>query len=115
MGSVSPLSTTDADWHRVSGLEDLADGGVCVARVGSRTIALCRVGARYAALDGRCPHMGGPLGEGTIEDGRLVCPWHGREYDPATGSCAGYEESVAVYPVEVRADGVYVRLQPGTN
>jgi len=53
------------------------------------------------------------LGEGTIEGGRLVCPWHGREYDPFTGACEGFAESVAAYPAEARADGIYVRVPAG--
>lgn len=109
------MSAIEGEWYRVGGPEDVADGGVRAAHVGSRTLALCRVGGRYAAIDGVCPHRGGPLGEGTIENGRLVCPWHGREYDPMTGACDGYDESVAAYPVEVRADGVYVRLGTGKS
>ena len=38
--------------------------------------------ASYAALDNRCPHQGGPLGEGSIENGMLRCPWHGWDFDP---------------------------------
>jgi hypothetical protein len=34
------------------------------------------------ALENRCPHQGGPLGEGSIENGWLRCPWHGYDYDP---------------------------------
>ena len=99
-------------WHRVAGMDEIPDGTVHTIRVGSHMIALCRVDGRYGALGNACPHMGGPLGEGMIEGGHLVCPWHGREYDPLTGMCEGFEERAAVYPVEVRADGVYVRLEP---
>jgi pyruvate oxidase len=67
-----------------------------------------------AALDNRCPHMGGPLGQGTIEFGRLVCPWHGREYDPFTGECEGYPDAVECFAVETRDDGVYVGV-PGSR
>lgn len=101
----------DGTWHRVAGPDDIADCSVTMARAGSKLIALCRVGGRYGALDNACPHAGGPLGQGTIEGKRLVCPWHGREYDPATGECDGYAESATAYPVEVREDGVYVRVE----
>ena len=43
---------------------------------------------RYGALDNHCPHQGGPLGEGTIENGLLRCPWHGFDYCPLTGAVA---------------------------
>ena len=99
-------------WHRVAGMDEIPDGAVRTVRVGARMFALCHVDGRYGALDNACPHKGGPLGEGMIEGGRLVCPWHGREYNPLTGTCEGFEERVAVFPVEVRADGVYVGLEP---
>lgn len=101
----------DDTWHRVAASDEIAEGSVTMVRAGSKLVALCRVGGRYGALDNACPHAGGPLGQGAIEGKRLVCPWHGREYDPATGECDGYAESATAYPVEVRDDGVYVRVE----
>jgi nitrite reductase/ring-hydroxylating ferredoxin subunit len=54
--------------------------------------------------------MGGPLADGSLQNGRLVCPWHGREFDPVTGQCDGYAETVRAYAVERRADGIYVAV-----
>ena len=54
-----------------------------------RSIALTHFEGRYGALDNRCPHQGGPLGEGSIENGLLRCPWHGWDYDPLTGKPPG--------------------------
>lgn len=102
------MSEAGGEWHRVAAPDEVPDGTVRMARAAGTVIALSRVGGRFGALDNRCPHMGGPLGQGTIENGRLVCPWHGREYDPVTGACEGYEESVAAYAVDVRDDGIYV-------
>jgi thiamine pyrophosphate-dependent acetolactate synthase large subunit-like protein len=62
-------------------------------------------------LENHCPHQGGPLGEGSIEKGLLRCPWHGYDYDPLTGQSPGsFADTVAVYDIEERDDGVYVRL-----
>src|SRR4029079_10861611 len=59
----------------------------------------------------RCPHQGGPLGEGSIEKGLLRCPWHGYDYDPLTGRAPGeFADTVTAYDIEEREDGVYVRL-----
>lgn len=104
-------SQSDGGWHRVAEPGDLADGTVTMARVGSTLIALSLVGGRYGALENVCPHAGGPLAQGMIEEGRLVCPWHGREFDPVTGECEGYAESARAFPVEARDDGVYVRVE----
>jgi thiamine pyrophosphate-dependent acetolactate synthase large subunit-like protein/nitrite reductase/ring-hydroxylating ferredoxin subunit len=87
------------------------DGRVRSVIVGGRTVALARCGARLGALDNRCPHQGGPLGEGSIENGWLRCPWHGYDYDPITGAPpGGFSDSVPAYPVEERDDGVYVQV-----
>ena len=69
-------------------------------------------------MDNRCPHQGGPLGEGSIEVGNdgqcwLRCPWHGWDFDPKTGRPPGGHEDSGqqLYPVELREDGVYVGLE----
>lgn len=68
-------------------------------------------------MDNRCPHQGGPLGEGSIEDGVdgqcwLRCPWHGWDFDPLTGKPPGGHEDTGqeMFPVEVRYDGIYVGI-----
>ena len=62
-------------------------------------------------LDGTCPHEGGPLGKGDIENGHVTCPWHGLEFDPCSGKDA-YNPSRGVesFSVEEREDGVYVGI-----
>jgi len=86
---------------------------------GVHSMALTHVEGQYTAMDNRCPHQGGPLGEGSIEVGEdgqcwLRCPWHGWDFDPRTGlPPGGHEDSgQRLYPVEVREDGIYVGLEP---
>jgi nitrite reductase (NADH) small subunit len=62
-----------------------AEGQVGEFTVQSRSLCVARVNGAIAVLDGVCPHEGGPLGEGIVEDGRVVCPWHGYAYDVHTG------------------------------
>ncbi|MFN8017131.1 MAG: thiamine pyrophosphate-binding protein [Acidimicrobiales bacterium] len=98
-------------WHRILGPDDLDEGRVTTAVADGRSLAVCRVGERYGALDNHCPHQGGPLGEGSIEGGWLRCPWHGYDYDPLTGQPPeGFSDAPACFPTEVRDDGVYVDL-----
>ncbi len=107
-----PLDTTLV-WHRVADVDDLDDGRVRTVTAGHRSLALTRVGDRFGALDNRCPHQGGPLGEGSIENGLLRCPWHGYDYDPLTGAPPPpFTDAPSCFAVEVRDGGVYVGLLP---
>ncbi|MCH7789273.1 MAG: Rieske 2Fe-2S domain-containing protein [Acidobacteria bacterium] len=101
----------DETWHKVAGLDELDEGRVRTATVGRHSLALSHYQGQYGALDNRCPHQGGPLGEGSIENGLLRCPWHGYDYDPLTGQPPeGFSDAPACFDTEVREDGVYVQL-----
>ena len=73
---------------------------------------MTHVQGQYGALDNKCPHQGGPLGEGSIENCYLRCPWHGWDFDPLTGKPpGGYDDGVRTYPVDVRNDGIYIAIE----
>jgi thiamine pyrophosphate-dependent acetolactate synthase large subunit-like protein/nitrite reductase/ring-hydroxylating ferredoxin subunit len=97
-------------WQRVLAPDELADGRVKAVTCGTRTLCMTRFEGRYGALDNRCPHQGGPLGEGSIENGLLRCPWHGWDYHPITGNSPGFDDGVESLPVEEREDGIWVEL-----
>jgi thiamine pyrophosphate-dependent acetolactate synthase large subunit-like protein/nitrite reductase/ring-hydroxylating ferredoxin subunit len=102
---------TENGWHRVDPADVPAEGRVRSVVVDGQSVALSRCGARLGALENRCPHQGGPLGEGSIEKSLLRCPWHGYDYDPVSGlPPEGFSDGVTTYPVQERADGVYVQL-----
>lgn len=70
-------------------------------------VCVACVDGELAALDNVCPHRGAPLSEGGIEDGRVVCPWHGWSFDPKTGAeLTNPRGGTTVYPV--RVDGTDV-------
>ena len=98
-------------WYKVLEVDELPDGRVKPVTCAHKTLCLTRVGNEFGALDNKCPHQGGPLGEGSIENGLLRCPWHGWDYDPLSGKAPGYDDGVETFPVEVREDGVYVGLE----
>jgi thiamine pyrophosphate-dependent acetolactate synthase large subunit-like protein/nitrite reductase/ring-hydroxylating ferredoxin subunit len=100
-------------WHKVAEPADLPEGRVRTVTVDGRSLALSRHRGRCGALDNRCPHQGGPLGEGTIEGDLLRCPWHGYDYDPITGRPPPpFTDAPDSFDVEERPDGVYVALPP---
>ena len=70
-------------------------------------------GGRYVlAIDGVCPHVGGPLGEGFVEDGKVYCPLHGWPFDLKTGRCATNKRAtVECFQTKVEDGVVFVRTQ----
>ena len=99
-------------WHKVlDNPADLPEGRVMTVTANRKTFCLTHYEGQYGCLDNKCPHQGGPLGEGSIENGVLRCPWHGWDYHPLTGKVPGYDDSVATFPIEIREDGIYIGLE----
>ena len=75
-------------WIRIASLTECPVGSAqqCVAE--DRIVALFNVDGEIYALDGICPHQGGPLGKGTLEGCVVTCPWHGFQFDVTTGQNA---------------------------
>ncbi len=99
-------------WHKALTKDELPEGRVKTVTIQTKSLCMTRIGDKYGALDNHCPHQGGPLGEGSIENGLLRCPWHGWDYCPLTGKPpeGGYDDGVETYDVDIRDDGVYVAL-----
>jgi thiamine pyrophosphate-dependent acetolactate synthase large subunit-like protein/nitrite reductase/ring-hydroxylating ferredoxin subunit len=117
--SEQPMTQTEhpLQWIPVATTSDLPDGRVTTVTAGTQTLALCHAQGQYAAMDNRCPHQGGPLGEGSIEtgvDGKcwLRCPWHGWDFDPLTGKPPGGHEDSGqrMYPVKIEGEQILVGL-----
>ncbi|MEO1054469.1 MAG: thiamine pyrophosphate-binding protein [Bacteroidota bacterium] len=99
-------------WKKI--LDDpsqLKENRVMTVTVGHQSFCLTRHEGKFGCLDNRCPHQGGPLGEGSIEDGKLRCPWHGWDYDPISGKAPGFDDGVESFPLEIRDDGIYIQLE----
>jgi nitrite reductase/ring-hydroxylating ferredoxin subunit len=78
---------------------------------GEKTICVANVNGTITAMDNVCLHRGGPLGQGTIEKGKVVCPWHGWAWDPSSGQAAHNPNAkVAVYPLKIENDDVLIEL-----
>ena len=74
-----------------------------------------RDSGKFSALDNRCPHQGGPLGEGSIENGMLRCPWHGWDFNPCTGmSPGGHDDGVDTFQVKEENGAIYVGIEKET-
>jgi nitrite reductase (NADH) small subunit len=98
------IKHSDMSFVKVGSLASLAPGSVMEAEVGGNTYAICNVAGELYAYDGICPHAGGPLGQGSVDENILTCPWHGWEYDCRTG-VNGYDETVTLTKFPVKAQG----------
>ena len=97
----------ELDWHRVADLDELPEGRVKTVVAATHSMALTHIDGEYTAMENRCPHQGGPLGEGSIENGLLRCPWHGWDYHPTTGlPPGGFDDSVETFDLVNGADTV---------
>ena len=70
----------------VAAVADVPDGEGRVVEAGEHTLAVFNVKGRFFAIDNRCVHRGGPLGEGPVDDHTVMCPWHGWRFDVTTGA-----------------------------
>jgi nitrite reductase (NADH) small subunit len=86
-----------------------------VFRVGGTDVAVFRTRAgELFATQPRCPHKGGPLVDGIVGGGAVVCPLHAYRFDLASGAPAGHAcGGLTTYPVEVGPTGtIRVLLLP---
>lgn len=89
----------------------LPPGCAAEVTVAGQAIALFNVDGTFHALAGRCPHRGGPLGQGFLEGPRVSCPWHNWTFDVTTGAnVASPDLEVPRYEVKVENGQVCVKL-----
>ena len=92
-------------------LADLDDGKPRACKVGGQAIAVVKLNERVFAVDGVCPHRGGPLAEGFVAEDCIVCPWHGWGFHLDTGRYVGSPGvGIRSYPTEVRDGQVFVSV-----
>jgi 3-phenylpropionate/trans-cinnamate dioxygenase ferredoxin subunit len=91
---------------------EIPEGETRIYDVEGTRIALCRVEGRLYAVEDRCSHDDGPLGEGYLEGYEIECPRHGARFDVRTGSVCRMPAVVPVeaFPVRVEDDDVYVEV-----
>jgi nitrite reductase (NADH) small subunit len=99
-------------WIRIASLSDCPPGTARELVAGERIVALYNVDGTLYALDGVCPHQGGPLGRGTLQGCIVTCPWHGWQFDVRDGQHQ-FAPSVRQATLPVRVDGqdVYVDVE----
>lgn len=72
-------------WIKIATTAECPPGAALEVVAGDRILALFNVDGVYHALDGVCPHQGGPLGKGALTGSTITCPWHGWQFNVCSG------------------------------
>ena len=113
------VGVTNADSHLpeeftpVLRSDALAENTMVRARVGKADVLLVRQNGRVCALAHDCAHLGGPLSEGTLKDGSVVCPWHGSEFALEDGRVLAGPSTHNQPCLEVRERGGQIEVKAG--
>jgi nitrite reductase (NADH) small subunit len=101
------------EFVRVAELTSVPLGKARVVTIGRYEVALFNVDGNYYALENACPHQGGPIAEGWIENLTVTCPWHAWCFDLRTGNLTlGDFALIPRFDVRVEQDGVYLSTEP---
>lgn len=96
---------------KLTEVSQVPEGAALQVETAEGAVAICNVEGELYALDGICPHAGGPLGEGALHGRILVCPYHAWGFDCVTGqNDADNTVRQATYAVKVEGGGVLVNL-----
>ncbi len=98
-------------WIKVTKIGNVLTNTGLAVEVEGRAVALYKVDGQVYAIDGICPHAGGPLAEGSLNGCLAMCPWHGWEFDVKTGKCDFNPEiAVKTFPVKEDKGEIYISL-----
>jgi nitrite reductase (NADH) small subunit len=101
-----------SEFQRAMSVSELPPPGEAREAVcGTRLICIANSDGSISAMDNVCPHRGGPLGQGIVEEGKLICPWHAWAFDTKTGVAVHRPDArVEVHEVKIEGDDVLVKL-----
>jgi nitrite reductase (NADH) small subunit len=99
-------------WYSLCKTYDCPPGESRELVAGDRIVALFNVDGQFYALDGICPHQGGPLGKGFLGGCLVTCPWHGWQFNVATGQHqASQSLRHPTFPTKVEGEEVWVEIE----
>ena len=104
------------DWMPIAEASECPPGTSIERVADGRMVAIANVDGTLHAIDGLCPHQGGPLGTGELCGTVLTCPWHGWQFDVATGRHrVSATVRQAVHDVREREGKIEIRLSSGVG
>lgn len=107
------VTARDDGFVDVCAVDDIPPQRARVATLGGERVAVFRHDGKVSAISSVCRHQNGPLGEGRVVDGCVTCPWHGYQYDPASGRApAPFTEKLPTFAVRIERGRVLVHPRP---
>jgi len=99
-----------ARFVKVAARNEVPDGGRgLVVETYGRQIAIFKLGDAFHAIDNRCLHEGASLGDGFLAGAAITCPWHGWQYDLASGVCHNNPRlRLRTFAVRIEGDDIFV-------
>ena len=103
--------STNNKWVRAARIDEIpGDGLVRGIKLEGLDIALFNWDQSFYALENHCPHLGFPLTEGIVQDGSVICGWHGWRIRLEDGGCPGKTLTARTYPCKIRGEDLYVKV-----
>ena len=101
-----------ANLVKVADKGSLLPGKGMAAEVNGLRIAIFNVDNQYYAIDDACSHAGGSLSEGNLDGAKVMCPWHGAEFDVKTGEALSPPafDGIKTYPVKVEGQDIKIEI-----
>jgi nitrite reductase/ring-hydroxylating ferredoxin subunit/uncharacterized membrane protein len=100
------------DFVRVASSTDVPEGAMRQLDAKGTAVLVVRQHGTLCAVGEHCTHLGGPLSEGTLKDGSVVCPWHGSEFDLRDGRVINGPATVPLPCYQVRERNGSIEVGP---
>ena len=101
-----------ATMTKVASVLEIPAGTGKVVTVKGKQLAVFNCDGKFYALDELCTHRGGPLSEGVIGNGQVICPLHGHKFDLATGQGSERLECIKVMEVWEQNGKIFLQWCP---
>ncbi len=100
------------EFVKVCGKDDIKPGQGKGFDVNGKRIAIFNINGSFYSISAVCPHAGGPLDEGGVDNFELECPWHGAKFDVRGGKVLGppATEDVERFEIKVEGNDVFVKV-----
>ena len=100
-----------SSFFKVAAVSEVPAGTGKAVRPNGVSVALFNVDGEFHAVDGVCPHQGGPLGEGILDGAIVSCPLHFWQFDVVKGHAPDFPEAaITKFRVKIEAGEIYVEV-----